>query len=82
MHLEREHPDVASTPSGRKTLTPRQREMLRLLAEGKTTGEIADALVLSRATVRNHIAHLLKGLGVHSRLQAVLKARELDLLDL
>jgi PAS domain S-box-containing protein len=52
-------------------LTPRQAEMLRLLERGRTTIQIADELHLSRDTVRNHIRHLLRAVGAHSRLEAV-----------
>jgi DNA-binding NarL/FixJ family response regulator len=62
-------------------LTKRQVEILRLLAEGKTTGEIASELVLSRTTVRNYIANLLAVMGVHSRLQAVVAAEKSGILD-
>ena len=57
---------TADTP-----LTPRQLEILQLLADGHSTDEIAEALVLSKATVRNHIATLLTALGAHSRIQAI-----------
>jgi PAS domain S-box-containing protein len=63
-------------------LTQRQRDVLRLLAEGKSTGEIASELALSPTTVRNHIAGLIAALGVHTRLQAVVAARRSELLDL
>jgi len=56
-------------------LTPRQVEVLRLLERGRTTNQIADELHLSAATVRNHIRHLVRALGVHSRLEAVAAAR-------
>jgi PAS domain S-box-containing protein len=52
-------------------LTPRQHEVLRLLERGRSTEEIAAELHLSTATVRNHIRHILRSLGVRSRLQAV-----------
>jgi len=63
------------------SLTPRQRDVLGLLADGKTTDEIADALGLSRATVRNYIATLLAAMGVHGRLQAVVAARRAGIID-
>jgi DNA-binding NarL/FixJ family response regulator len=63
------------------SLTPRQREVLHLLADGKTTAEIASELSLSRTTTRNHIANLLAAMGVHNRLQAVLAARKAGILD-
>lgn len=56
-------------------LTPRQGEVLRLLQHGHSTADIAEALQLSRETVRNHIRHVLQNLGVHSRLEAVARAR-------
>jgi PAS domain S-box-containing protein len=60
-------------------LTPRQREVLSLLARGCSTEQMAGELHLSKDTVRNHVRGLLRGLGVHSRLEAVSRARELDL---
>lgn len=52
-------------------LTLREREVLRLLAEGLGTQEIADLLFVSSTTARNHVQHILNKLGVHSRLEAV-----------
>lgn len=52
-------------------LTPREREVLELMAEGLGQAEIAGRLVLSSKTVGNHIEHVLWKLGVHSRAQAV-----------
>jgi DNA-binding CsgD family transcriptional regulator len=63
-------------------LTPRQLEVLNLLAEGKSTREIADELWLSQTTVRNHIAGLMAALGVHTRRQAVIAAERGGLLAL
>ena len=72
---------VPAHPSGGRravpahsTLTQRQLEVLQLLAEGKSTAQIADELVLSKTTVRNHIAHILASLEVHTRVQAVIAA--------
>ncbi len=59
-------------------LTPRQAEVLRLLERGHSTNQIAKELHLSLETVRNHIRHLLRALGVHSRLEAVALARHGD----
>lgn len=61
-------------------LTPRQVEVLRLLQRGASTGQIAGELHLSIETVRNHVRHLLKALGVHTRLEAVAAARREHLL--
>jgi PAS domain S-box-containing protein len=56
-------------------LTPRQSEVLQLLEQGRSTTQIAGELSLSVETVRNHVRHILKALGVHSRLEAVAIAR-------
>lgn len=58
-------------------LTPRQTEVLRLLEHGRSTAQIARDLHLSQETVRNHVRHLLRALGVNSRLEAVAVARRL-----
>ena len=58
-------------------LTPRQAEVLQLLEDGRSTSQIALELHLSQETVRNHVRHLLRALGVNSRLEAVAAARRL-----
>jgi PAS domain S-box-containing protein len=60
-------------------LTPRQAQVLRELAQGASTPQIATTLALSPQTVRNHVRDLLRALGVHSRLEAVVAARRLGL---
>lgn len=55
-------------------LTPREQEVLRLLASGLTTEQVAESLGVSPLTARNHITNLLAKLGVANRLQAVLYA--------
>jgi DNA-binding NarL/FixJ family response regulator len=62
-------------------LTPRQAEVLRLLGEGLSTEAIASRLGVAVETARNHIRAVLQGLGVHSRLEAVVAGRERGLLD-
>ena len=62
-------------------LTKRQLEVLRLLAEGLSTAEIATELGLRKTTVRNYIANLLVALGAHTRLQAVIAARKAGLIE-
>lgn len=62
-------------------LTPRQTEVLRLLGEGLSTEAIATRLGVAVETARNHIRAVLRGLGVHSRLEAVVEGRERGLLD-
>ena len=61
-------------------LTPRQAEVLALLAAGRSAREIGGELYLSQATVRNHIRALLLALGAHSQLEALARAREAGLL--
>jgi PAS domain S-box-containing protein len=72
-HLD--HEPFSEPVAALAALTPRQTEVLRLLEYGRSTHQIADELHLSRETVRNHIRHILKALGVHSRLEAVALAR-------
>lgn len=55
-------------------LTTRETEVLRLLAEGVGTEEIADTLFISIVTVRNHVQNILRKLDVHSKLEAVSQA--------
>ncbi|HSM56984.1 MAG TPA: LuxR C-terminal-related transcriptional regulator, partial [Candidatus Sulfomarinibacteraceae bacterium] len=60
-------------------LTGREVEILRLVAAGMRNQEIADHLIISLPTVKRHIANAYGKLGVSHRLQAVNRARELDL---
>jgi LuxR family maltose regulon positive regulatory protein len=66
----------AEIPSGlHAVLTPREREVLALLADGLTNREIADRLVISEVTVKVHVRHILGKLGVRSRTAAALIAQ-------
>jgi len=60
-------------------LTPRELEVLRLLVEGRSNRQIAEALFISGKTVSVHVSNILAKLGVHSRLEAAARARELGL---
>jgi PAS domain S-box-containing protein len=63
---------VVHSDSALDELTPRQQEVLRLLAEGLETPEIAKRLGVADETARNHIRALLRATGAHSRLEVVL----------
>lgn len=82
--LRRSHAP-AGNGNGRKELdvglSPREREILALLASGKTQKQIAASLVISSKTVATHIQHLLAKLGVHSRAEAVAAAYRRGLVE-
>jgi len=65
----------------RDSLTAREREVLRLMAEGASSREIADRLGISYATVRSHIRSFDTKLGVHSKIEAVAAAREMNIIE-
>ena len=67
---------VARAADGEVSLTPRQAQVLRLLARGCSTEQMADELGVAIDTVRNHIRAVLRRLGVHSRLEAVIAAHD------
>jgi LuxR family maltose regulon positive regulatory protein len=62
-------------------LTERELEVLRLLAAGRSNAEMAAGLFVEHSTVKTHLIHLYRKLGVHSRIQAVARARALGLVD-
>jgi DNA-binding NarL/FixJ family response regulator len=63
-------------------LTPRELEVLGLLKLGLSNRQIAEKLVVSRGTAKNHVEHIIQKLGVSDRTQAVVRALELGILDL
>ena len=62
-------------------MTPRERDVLRLLAEGMTNREIAERLVVSEHTVHRHVANVLRKLGLPSRTAAATYAVRTGIAD-
>jgi len=61
-------------------VSEREREILRLLAQGVTTAMVAEQLYISRTTVNNHIQHILRKLDAHTRLEAIRRAEHAGLI--
>ena len=78
--LEARGRDTVSA-AGPRYLTPREQQVLGLLVEGLTQGEIAERLFITGKTVSKHIEHILAKLGVHTRAQAVARAAGSRLLE-
>ena len=77
--------DVATRLMGRlrdpaRTLTARETEVLRLVADGLSNRDIAARLTLTEATVKSHLVHVFTKIGVGSRTAAVARAAELGML--
>lgn len=73
--------DAADTPTSVvEVLTPREQEILRFMVEGRSNKEIASELFVTLATVKWYITQMYRKLGVRSRVQAIVRARELDLI--
>ena len=67
--------------TGLGELSRREREVLGLLSSGMTDAQICGELRLAPSTVRNHVAALYRKIGVHSRSNAIIWARERGILD-
>jgi DNA-binding NarL/FixJ family response regulator len=72
-------PPASVQPAALAKLTPRELEVLRLIACGLSNGEIARELVLGDATIKTHVARIFQKLGLHDRVQAVVLAYETGL---
>ena len=73
-------PDPTAPAPGAEPLTEREREVLVLLAAGKSNRQIAGELVVTEGTVKTHLDHIYRKLDAHSRIQALTRAQELALL--
>lgn len=79
-HISRP-PPVQGVPTALAALTPREVHVLTEIAHGRSNDEIATALVVSEATVKTHVNHILAKLDLRSRVQAVVLAYETGLIS-
>lgn len=85
-HLTASLPNPTPSPTAKPpeavatVLSPRETDILRLVAQGHTNREIAARLYLSEGTVKNHVSRILTRLALRDRTQAALRARDLGLL--
>jgi LuxR family maltose regulon positive regulatory protein len=80
-HTPELHNPQLPAPVLAKALSEREGEILRLIALGLSNQEIMHRLVIAKSTLKTHINHIYSKLAVHNRVQAIIQARELHLLD-
>jgi DNA-binding NarL/FixJ family response regulator len=78
-HYVRRPPAAVGRPPQLEALSDRELEVLRLIGAGRSNPEIADELVISLATVKSHVRHILAKLALRDRVQAVVLAHECGL---
>ena len=74
-------PRSGGVPARLAELTPRELEVLRLIARGMSNAEIAGELILGENTIKTHVARVLAKLGLRDRVQAVVLAYETGLVE-
>ena len=79
-HFVHRPPPGAAAPRGLDELTPRELEVLTLLARGRSNSEIAATLFLGEATIKTHVGRILQKLDLRDRVQAVVYAYESGLI--
>lgn len=73
--------EAETTDSGYGALTPREQEVMRLLAEGLSAKEVAEKLFISKKTVENHRSNIMRKLDLHSTVELVRYAAKFGLID-